>query len=122
MSLYAVQKLIYLLNRDSHTRERFSSDREALLNDFALTRQERDAILAPDIGLLYVLGVNGQLLMHYAALHRIGWDDYLALMREGIRVHGPVREGVYALSGYQGVAAHDEQHRARPGAPQRNRG
>ena len=33
--------------------------------------------MQPDIGLLYVLGVNGQLLMHFAALHKIEWPDYL---------------------------------------------
>ena len=51
-----------------------------------------------DIGLLYVLGVNGQLLMHYAALRGFEWSAYLDAMREGVRRHGPVRAGVYALA------------------------
>ena len=29
-------------------------------------------------------------------------------MREGIEDHGPVREGVYAITGYEGVDAHAE--------------
>jgi aromatic-ring opening dioxygenase LigAB LigA subunit len=97
MSLYYVQKLIYQLNRDPAVRRRFAAEREALLADYELTAEELDAIRKPDIGLLYVLGVNGQLLMHYAALCGFEWNAYLDAMREGVRRHGPVRAGVYAL-------------------------
>jgi hypothetical protein len=97
MSLYYVQKLIYQLNRDPEVRRRFAADREALLAGYELTPEELEAIRRPDIGLLYVLGVNGQLLMHYAALCGFEWNAYLEAMREGVRRHGPVRAGVYAL-------------------------
>ena len=107
MSLYQVQKLIYELNRDPGTRERFSAGRDAVLAEYQLTDEERGALTKPDIGLLYVLGVNGQLLMHFAALHRIEWPDYLERMRQGLKDHGQVREGVYAATGYEGVEAHD---------------
>ena len=107
MSLYQVQKLIYRLNRDPRTRERYAGERDAVLAEHELTEEERRALTEPDIGLLYVLGVNGQLLMHFAALHGIEWNDYLDRMREGLRKHGPVREGVYAATGYEGVEAHD---------------
>jgi hypothetical protein len=107
MSLYQVQKLIYQLNRDPRTRERYASERDAVLAEYELSDEERSAIKQPDIGLLYVLGVNGQLLMHFAALHRIEWLDYLERMRQGLTTHGPVREGVYAATGYEGVEAHD---------------
>jgi hypothetical protein len=121
MSLYGVQKLIYQLNRDRHTRQRFEVERDSLLDEFPLNEEELGAVREADIGLLYVLGVNGQLLMHYAALCGVAWDDYLEAMREGVRKHGPVREGVYVMSGYEGVAAHDaalRQRRAKtnPGA------
>ena len=46
-----------------------------------------------------MLGVNGQILMHFAALHKIEWDDYLQTMRDGIKTYGPVRAGVYAMTG-----------------------
>jgi Aromatic-ring-opening dioxygenase LigAB, LigA subunit len=97
MSLYYVQKLLYQLNRDAELQRRFQSDREAVLAGYELTAEERGAITAPDIGLLYVLGVNGQLLMHYAALCGLEWNAYLEAMREGVRRHGPVRAGVYAM-------------------------
>ena len=107
MSLYQVQKLIYQLNRDPRTRERYAAERNSVLAEYELSDEERLAIEQPDIGLLYVLGVNGQLLMHFAALHKIEWLDYLERMRRGLATHGPVREGVYAVTGYEGVEAHD---------------
>ena len=64
------------------------------------------ALVEPDIGKLFHLGVNGQILMHFAALHQIEWQDYLQRMRDGIERYGPVREGVYAMTGYEGVDAH----------------
>jgi len=45
-----------------------------------------------------VLGVNGQILMHYAALCGVEWSDYLERMRAGIREHGPVRDGIYTMT------------------------
>ena len=107
MSLYQIQKLIYQLNRDPRTQERYLRERDAVLSEYELTDEERAAIVEPDIGLLYVLGVNGQLLMHFAAQHKIEWLDYLERMRQGLKQHGQVREGVYASTGYEGVEAHD---------------
>ena len=99
MSLYNVQKFLFELNRDESAQEKYRADLEALLNDFELTEDEASALREGDIGLLYVLGVNGQILMHYAAFLGIEWFDYLELMREGITKHGPVRAGVYAMTG-----------------------
>jgi len=107
MSLYQVQKLIYQLNRDQRTQERYLAERDAVLAEYELSDEEKRALSQPDIGLLYVLGVNGQLLMHFAALHKIEWTDYLERMRQGLKVHGAVREGVYASTGYEGVDTHD---------------
>src|SRR5688500_13686621 len=98
MSLYHVQKLIYELNRAPRIRARYEAERDAVLADYELTSEEKSALIKPDIGLLYVLGVNGQLLMHFAALHKIEWPDYLERMRQGLRDHGQVREGVYAAT------------------------
>ncbi|HVO46952.1 MAG TPA: hypothetical protein VMT29_11505, partial [Steroidobacteraceae bacterium] len=74
MSLYDVQKLIYQLNRDAQLRERFKTDMEAVLTEYDLNDEERRSIREPDVGLLYVMGVNGQLLMHYAALRGYEWN------------------------------------------------
>ena len=105
MSLYAVQKFLYQLNRTPEIQERYRHDRSAALDGYDLTDEEREALTTPDIGLLFHLGVNGQILMHFAAFHQIEWNDYLDRMRDGIETHGPVREGVYAITGYEGVDA-----------------
>jgi hypothetical protein len=97
MSLYYVQKLLYQLNRDAGVRKRFEADRKALLDEYELTSEERTAIESGDVGLLYVMGVNGQILMHYAALLGQPWDAYIEAMREGVRKHGPVRAGLYSM-------------------------
>lgn len=98
MSLYALSKLLYTLNRDPQAKAEFRDDAEVFSRRFALTDEERSAIVERDIGKLYVLGVNGQILMHFAALCGIEWSDYLQRMRDGVRVHGPVRAGVYAMT------------------------
>ena len=98
MSLYYVQKLLFQINRDPHTRNRYNHDFEGLLSEYQLTEEEMAAVKQPDIGLLYVLGVNGQLLMHYAALKGFAWNEYLDAMRQGVVDHGPVRSGLYALT------------------------
>lgn len=98
MSLYAVQKFLYELNRDKTVQERFRSNRKELLSTYDVTDEERRAIEEGDIGLIYVLGANGQLLMHYAAYLGMPWAEYIETMRNGIVKYGPVRAGVYAMT------------------------
>lgn len=98
MSLYQVQKFLYKLNRDEQMQQDFSENRDSTLLKYDLTEEEQNALLSGDIGLLYVLGVNGQILMHYAAYLQIEWFDYLQLMRDGVSKHGEVRAGIYAMS------------------------
>ena len=98
MSLYGTQKFLYHLNRDVQVQSRYKNDQAALLADYDLSDEEHAAIARGDIGKLYVLGCNGQLLMHFAPLLGIAWPDYLEAMREGVRQHGPVRAGIYAMT------------------------
>jgi len=98
MSLYQLSKFLYEINRDEELKSRFRVDPQAELDKYRLTDEERSALTEPDIGLLYVLGVNGQILMHYAAYWGIEWSDYLQRMRDGITEHGPVRAGIYTMT------------------------
>ncbi len=98
MTLYATQKFLYELNRSPELQERYTADRRAVLEPYDLTDEEVSALTEPDIGKLFHLGVNGQILMHFAAFHQIEWQDYLQRMRDGIAEHGPVRAGVYAMT------------------------
>ena len=99
MSLYYVQKLIYTLNRDPNVVAQFQKDMDGVLKEYTLTEEEKYAIRKPDIGLLYVMGVNGQLLMHYAALMDYEWDEYIQAMKNGLEEHGQVRAGLYLRTG-----------------------
>ena len=99
MSLYQVQKFLYNLNRDEKLQSVFREDQYSTLSAYDLSDEEYTALATGDIGLLYVCGVNGQILMHYAAFLQIEWFDYLQLMRAGIDKHGPVQAGIYAMTG-----------------------
>jgi hypothetical protein len=98
MSLYQLSKLLYSLNRDEAVKARYRGDPQAVLAAYRLTPEERGALLSEDIGLLYVLGVNGQILMHFAAFCGVEWADYLQKMRDGAKRYGPVRAGIYAMT------------------------
>lgn len=101
MSLYAMQKFLFALNREPDAQRRYREGgdvRGALLGEFTLSDEERVAMHDGDIGKLYVLGCNGQLLMHFAPLLGIAWADYIAAMREGVQKYGPVRAGIYAMT------------------------
>ena len=98
MSLYALQKLLYQMNREERVKVRFKADLEGLIGEYELTDEESQALRTNDIGKLYVLGVNGQLLMHLSSQIGQPWAEYIAAMREGVARYGPVRAGIYAMT------------------------
>jgi hypothetical protein len=93
-----MQKFLYDMNRDPGVQQKFRTDLPELLTAYDLDAEERTAIENRDIGLIYVLGANGQLLMHYAAFLGMPWADYITAMRDGVSRHGPVRAGVYTMT------------------------
>jgi hypothetical protein len=98
MSLYQLQKFLYDINREPRAQEKHRVDLQGLLDQYELTGEERNALAAGDIGLIYVIGANGQLLMHYAAFLGMSWPAYIQAMRDGVAKHGAVRAGVYAMT------------------------
>ena len=98
MSLYQLQKFLYDINRDPNVQEQHRANLPGLLDRYELTGEECGALAAGDIGLIYVLGANGQLLMHYAAFLGLSWPAYIQAMRDGVAKHGRVRAGVYAMT------------------------
>jgi hypothetical protein len=93
-----MQKFLFDINRDRGVQRQFRADTRSVLDGYVLSAEERGAIESGDIGLIYVLGANGQLLMHYAAFLGMPWADYIEAMRAGVSRHGPVRAGVYAMT------------------------
>jgi len=105
MTLYRLQKLLYELNRDPRVQEAFLNDRECLLAEYRLSDDETEAIRSDDVGKLYILGVNGQILMHFAAWRGLAWDEYIQAMKEALAKHGQVKAGIYAaVEGGEGGA------------------
>jgi hypothetical protein len=98
MSLYQLQKFLFDINRDPAVQRQYRAAPAILVQRYDLTAQERDAIVGGDIGLIYVLGANGQLLMHFAAFLGMPWPSYIQAMRDGITKHGPVRAGIYTMT------------------------
>jgi hypothetical protein len=98
MSLYQMQKFLFDFNRDRDLQRQFRDSAAQVLCRYDLSGEERNALETGDVGLIYVLGANGQLLMHFAALLGMPWADYIAAMRDGISRHGPVRAGVYTMT------------------------
>lgn len=60
MSLYGLQKAIFEVNRDAAVMSRYLATPGSFATAYALTAEEAKALSEPDIGLMYVLGVNGQ--------------------------------------------------------------
>jgi hypothetical protein len=105
MSLYMVQKLLYELNRDPRVQQEFAADREAVLSRYRLSGEEAEALRRDDVGKLYILGVNGQILMHFAAWRGLAWDEYIQAMKDALKEHGQVKGGLYsAVDGGKGGA------------------
>jgi hypothetical protein len=93
-----MQKFLFDINRDTGVQRQYHADLAALLDRYELSAEEREAISSRDIGLMFVLGANGQLLMHYAAFLGMPWADYIAAMRTGVSKYGPVRAGLYHMT------------------------
>jgi hypothetical protein len=81
MSLYEVQKLLFHVNRDAKTLDRFLGEREGLVAEYRLTEEEQRAVVETDFRRLYEMGVHSLLLGPLAATLGLSFTDYLAILR-----------------------------------------
>jgi Aromatic-ring-opening dioxygenase LigAB, LigA subunit len=81
MSLYELQKLIRDVNRKPSARKAYFDAPAQFVDSYALTEQERAAVLGLDIGELYAQGVHGLLLRPFTILHSVSEPDYLKAIR-----------------------------------------
>jgi len=84
MSVYQVNKLLYLTDNDPEFRKRMLAEPEAVLSKFRLTAEERDALISGAVGKLYQMGVHTFLLNHLYRyqLFGVNRDNYLERIRE----------------------------------------
>lgn len=81
MSTYALSKLLRDVNRIPELRQRYFEDKEAFADGYALSGEEREALLAMDIGKMYHMGVHGLILRPFTLIHQISEPDYLSAIR-----------------------------------------
>jgi hypothetical protein len=86
MSVYQVNKLLYLTDNDAAFRERIKADPKSVLDEFKLTPEEREALTSGAVGKLYQMGVHTFLLNHMYRweLFGVNRDNYLERIREGM--------------------------------------
>jgi hypothetical protein len=86
MSIYRLNKLFYMLETDRAYLERFRADPAAVAGEIELTGEERTALLAGDVGKLYVMGCHGFLMNTLArqGLLGINRDNYLERVRAAV--------------------------------------
>lgn len=83
MSLYQLNKIMYLLEVDAAFLAQMKSDPADAIKDMELTEDERAAVLSGDVGKLYLMGVNMFILDSIARHELFGIDrnSYLAQVR-----------------------------------------
>lgn len=81
MSTYTLQKMLREVNRVPSARERYFAEKEAFVSRYALTDDERSAVLAFDVRKLYALGVHGLILRPFTIIHKMSEPDYLRAIR-----------------------------------------
>lgn len=83
MSIYNVNKVCYLVQHDPAFRERMREDPAQALADFQLTDEERQALLAGDVGRLCRLGAHSFLLGHLQRFQLVGltMESYVRSIR-----------------------------------------
>jgi Aromatic-ring-opening dioxygenase LigAB, LigA subunit len=86
MSVYQVNKILYLTDNDAAFRKRMQEEPEVVLNEFSLSKEEREALTSGAVGELYQMGVHTFLLNHLYRweLFGVNRDNYLARIREGM--------------------------------------
>jgi hypothetical protein len=86
MSVYQVNKILYLTDNDAAFRKRMQEEPQTVLNEFSLSPEERDALTSGAVGKLYQMGVHTFLLNHLYRweLFGVNRDNYLSRIREGM--------------------------------------
>jgi Aromatic-ring-opening dioxygenase LigAB, LigA subunit len=95
MSVYQVNKILYLTDNDAAFRKRMKEEPHAVLKDFRLSEEEHDALTTGAVGKLHQMGVHTFLLNHLSRyeLFGVNRDNYLSRIREGMEYDPRFEEG-----------------------------
>ena len=83
MSIYALNKILYMLENDSAFRDQMKSDHAGAVAQFSLTQEEREALTTGDVGELFHMGVHAFLLggLSRHRLFGVSAENYLPRIR-----------------------------------------
>jgi hypothetical protein len=86
MSVYQVNKILYLTDNDTAFRKRMKEEPQSVLQEFRLSEEELAALTSGAVGKLYQMGVHTFLLNHLYRyeLFGVNRDNYLERIREGM--------------------------------------
>lgn len=84
MSLYQVNKLLRDINRSAEIAERCQREPEAVLQQYDLTPEEKEAIKNWQVRKLYDMGANPLLLLVYSMAVGKDMRAYVAAMNEKV--------------------------------------
>jgi Aromatic-ring-opening dioxygenase LigAB, LigA subunit len=95
MSVYQVNKILYLTDNDAAFRKRLTVEPETVLKEFRLSMDEHDALTSGAVGKLYQMGVHTFLLNHLYRyeLFGVNRDNYLSRIREGMEYDPRFEQG-----------------------------
>jgi aromatic-ring opening dioxygenase LigAB LigA subunit len=95
MSVYQVNKILYLTDNDPGFRRRIKEEPETVLKDFRLSKDEYDALISGAVGKLHQMGVHTFLLNHLSRyeLFGVNRENYLARIREGMEYDPRFEQG-----------------------------
>ena len=95
MSVYQVNKILYLTDNDANFRKRIKENPEEAIKDFRLTQEEFEALTSGAVGKLYQMGVHTFLLNHLYRyeLFGVNRENYLSRIREGMEYDPRFEQG-----------------------------
>lgn len=99
MSIYLVNKILYLTDNDAAFRKRMKEDPESTVREFALSGTELEALVTGDVGALYQMGVHTFFLNHMSRyeLFGVNRDNYLERIRDRMEYDERFEQGKMPL-------------------------
>jgi hypothetical protein len=80
--VYSLHKLLWDIRKDPELAERFGVDPEAVLHEYGLDGDARDAMRRLDFKQLHAIGANPYLIYFCAIQLKVDREDYYAQIRE----------------------------------------
>lgn len=81
MTLYELNRLCHDVYCDERVRKTYKTDKEKALAEYELAPNELEAVRKRDIKTLFDLGVHRFLIVYIADIEKIGFKEYIELIK-----------------------------------------